>query len=87
MGHLPMTTMTLTGPLALLLAVTLLIGCGSDYPATGATKSAPAGTAGAATPAKSTQVRIVPAMEEQAAPIAELVAHDGVGLDQGHAGA
>lgn len=62
-----MTTMTLTGTLALLLAVTLLIGCGSDYPATGATKSAPAGTAGAATPAKSTQVRIVPAMEEQAA--------------------
>jgi RND family efflux transporter MFP subunit len=62
-----MTTMPLTGTLALLLAVTLLIGCGSDYPATGATKSAPAGTAGAATPAKSTQVRIVPAMEERAA--------------------
>jgi multidrug efflux pump subunit AcrA (membrane-fusion protein) len=62
-----MTTMTLTGPLALQLAVTLLIGCGSDYPATGATKSAPAGTAGAATAAKSTQVRVVPAMEERAA--------------------
>jgi multidrug efflux pump subunit AcrA (membrane-fusion protein) len=50
-----------------LLATTLLIGCGSDYPTTGAPKSAPAGTAGAATPAKSTSVRVVPAMEERAA--------------------
>jgi RND family efflux transporter MFP subunit len=65
-----MTTMSPSGALALLLAATLLIGCGSDYPATGAPKSAPAGTARAATPAtppKSTPVRVVPAMEERAA--------------------
>jgi len=62
-----MTLMTLPGALAMLLAVTSLVGCGSDYPAPGAAKSAPAGTAGAATPAKSTPVRAVPAMEERAA--------------------
>lgn len=62
-----MTLMTATGALAMLLAVTSLVGCGSDYPAPGAAKSAPAGTAGAATPAKSTPVRVVPAMEERAA--------------------
>jgi RND family efflux transporter MFP subunit len=62
-----MTLITLTGALAMLLAVTSLVGCGSDYPAPGAAKSAPAGTAGAATPAKSTPVRAVPAMEERAA--------------------
>lgn len=62
-----MTLMTPTGALAMLLAVTSLVGCGSDYPAPGAAKSAPAGTAGAATPAKSTPVRVVPAMEERAA--------------------
>ena len=67
MGYLPMTPRTLTDALSPLLAVTLLIGCGSDYPATGTAKSAPAGTAGAATPAKSTSVRVVPAMEERAA--------------------
>ena len=67
-GISPMTTIrTLTGALATLLAVTSLIGCGSDYPTTGTAKSAPAGTAGAATPAKSTPVRVVPAMEERAA--------------------
>lgn len=59
--------MTLTGALAMLLAVTSLVGCGSDYPAPGAAKSAPAGTARAATPAKSTPVRVIPAMEERAA--------------------
>jgi len=62
-----MTLMTPTGALAMLLAVTSLVGCGSDYPAPGAAKSAPAGTAGAATPAKSTPVRAVPAKEERAA--------------------
>jgi len=62
-----MTPRTLTDALSPLLAVTLLIGCGSDYPATGTAKSAPAGTAGAATPAKSTSVRVVPAMDERAA--------------------
>ncbi|HEX4994716.1 MAG TPA: efflux RND transporter periplasmic adaptor subunit [Methylomirabilota bacterium] len=62
-----MTTRTLTDALATLLAVTLLIGCGSDYPAPGAAKSAPSGTAGAAIPAKSPSVRVVPAMEERAA--------------------
>jgi RND family efflux transporter MFP subunit len=67
MGHLSTTTMTLTGALAMLLAVTSLVGCGSDYPAPGAAKSAPAGTARAATPAKSTPVRVIPAMEERAA--------------------
>lgn len=65
-----MTTMTLPSALALLLAVTALIGCGSDYPAAGPAKSTPAGTAGAATPAtpaKNTPVRVVSAMEERAA--------------------
>jgi RND family efflux transporter MFP subunit len=67
-GIRPMTpTRPLTDTLATLMALTLLIGCGSDYPATGAPKSAPAGTAGAATPTKSTSVRVVPAMEERAA--------------------
>lgn len=61
------TTRTLTAAPAALLALTLLIGCGSDYPATGAAKTPPAGTAGAATPAKITTVRVVPAMEERAA--------------------
>ena len=62
-----MTPLTLTGALAALLAVTLLIGCGSDYPATGTAKSAPAGTAGAEPTAKSTAVRVVAALEERAA--------------------
>ncbi|HET9853817.1 MAG TPA: efflux RND transporter periplasmic adaptor subunit [Methylomirabilota bacterium] len=61
------TTSTLTAAPATLLALTLLIGCGSDYPATGTAKDPPAGTAGAATPAKITTVRVVPAMEERAA--------------------
>jgi RND family efflux transporter MFP subunit len=61
------TTSTLTAAPATLLALTLLIGCGSDYPATGPAKDPPAGTAGAATPAKITTVRVVPAMEERAA--------------------
>jgi RND family efflux transporter MFP subunit len=61
------TTRTLTAAPAALLALTLLSGCGSDYPATGAAKTPPAGTAGAATPAKITTVRVVPAMEERAA--------------------
>jgi RND family efflux transporter MFP subunit len=55
------------GTLALLLAVTPLIGCGSDYPATGTAKSAPAGSARAETTAKSTPVRVAVAMEERAA--------------------
>ncbi len=67
-GISPMTTTsTLTAAPATLLALTLLIGCGSDYPATGTAKDPPAGTAGAATPAKITTVRVVPAMEERAA--------------------
>ena len=65
-----MTPMTVPSALALLVAVTFLIGCGSDYPTAETAKSAPAGTARAATPAapaKSTPVRVVPAMEERAA--------------------
>src|SRR6185503_7604816 len=70
MGHRPMTPMTVPSALALLVAATFLIGCGSDYPTGEKTKSAPAGTARASTPAapaKSTPVRVVPAMEERAA--------------------
>ena len=68
MGYLPMTTIrTLTAAPATLLALTLLIGCGSDYPATNTAKAPPSGTAGAATPEKTTSVRVVPAMEERAA--------------------
>lgn len=68
MGYLPMmTTRNLTAAPATLLALTLLIGCGSDYPTTGPAKAPPAGTAGAATPEKTTTVRAVPAMEERAA--------------------
>jgi RND family efflux transporter MFP subunit len=66
-GISSMTLRSLTDTLAILLATTFLIGCGSDYPTTGAPKPAPAGTAGAATPAKTTSVRVVPAMEERAA--------------------
>jgi membrane fusion protein, multidrug efflux system len=66
-GISSMTLRSLTDTLATLLATALLIGCGSDYPTTGAPKSAPAGTAGAATPTKSTSVRVVAAMEERAA--------------------
>ncbi|MGH7413501.1 MAG: efflux RND transporter periplasmic adaptor subunit [Candidatus Rokuibacteriota bacterium] len=65
-----MSAMTVPSALALLVAATSLIGCGSDYPAAGTAKSAPAGTARAATPAapaKSTPVRVVPATEERAA--------------------
>jgi RND family efflux transporter MFP subunit len=65
-----MTTMTPPRALAVLLAVTSLIGCGSDYPAAGTAKSPSAGTAGAATPmapAKRTPVRVVAAMDERAA--------------------
>jgi RND family efflux transporter MFP subunit len=61
------TTRTLTNALVTLLTLTLPIGCGSDYPTTGTTKSSSPGTAGAATPAKSTSVRVVPAIEERAA--------------------
>lgn len=65
-----MTPMTVSSALALLVAATFLIGCGSDYPTGEKPKSAPAGTARAATPVappKSTPVRVVPAMEERAA--------------------
>jgi RND family efflux transporter MFP subunit len=55
------------GVVAVLLAVTSLIGCGSDYPATGAPKSAPAGSARAEPTAKSTPVRVAPATEEKSA--------------------
>lgn len=55
------------GVVGLLLAVTSLFGCGSDYPATGTSKSAPAGSARAATVAKPTPVRVVPAADEKAA--------------------
>ncbi|MGH7316704.1 MAG: biotin/lipoyl-binding protein, partial [Candidatus Rokuibacteriota bacterium] len=50
-----------------LLAVTFLFGCGSDYPATGTSKSTPAGSARAETVAKPKPVRVVPAKEEKAA--------------------
>jgi RND family efflux transporter MFP subunit len=55
------------GTLAVLLAVTSLTGCGSDYPTTGTEKSSPAGTARAETTAKSTPVRVSVATEERAA--------------------
>ncbi|MEX2224640.1 MAG: efflux RND transporter periplasmic adaptor subunit [Candidatus Rokuibacteriota bacterium] len=55
------------GVVAALLAVTTLAACGSDYPASGGSNPPKAGTARAATPAKSTPVRVVPAVEEKAA--------------------
>lgn len=55
------------GLLAALLALASLAGCGSDYPASSGSTSTSPGSARAATPAKSTMVRVVPASEDRAA--------------------
>jgi RND family efflux transporter MFP subunit len=69
----PRTGVRFAGPrpgvVAVLLVVAPLIGCGSDYPATSAPKSAPAGSARAETTTKSTPVRVVPATEERSAAV------------------
>jgi RND family efflux transporter MFP subunit len=58
-----------TGLVAALLALTSLAGCGSDYPASSGSKSTSPGSARAATPTKSTAVRVMPASEERSAAV------------------